>query len=536
MSSTKIEWATAVWNPVVGCTKVSAGCKNCYAKMTHDRRHKAVLAGKPMPVQYAQSFETVQLKPERLTAPLHWRKPQRVFVNSVSVSSIERRPGLQAIVELADAGAIDVVVYHESSRLARDEELAQWLINRLERRSVRLVNMAKPDVDYRTSDGRFLFALDSTLDAYYRRKIGEHIRKGKSELFERGLPVGMLPFGYSRPAPGEVPLVVESEALAVREVFARRLAGVGDGEIAAWLNSAGYRPRSRQGYGQFTASSVRSMWENDFYAGWVRHLGRRRRGVHEALVTDEVWSRSQARPQERRGRPDGSRGLLLVGLARCAACGGKLWASRTADTGRGGWYREPSHLQFRECANAHTGWNGAEVDGVVSGVMRGLGLDADWLAAVAREARKVRKARSSVTVDRAALEGERARATRAYIAGALPEGEWLAVCARVDERLAGAEAGGGVTEVLTALGRLESFASLWDRATSTERREAVGIVLERAVLDTREKRLWLEPRGAYGGLFAHRRGWLRGEGIVGAPRAGAEGVATGLYAPWELVA
>ena len=82
--STGIQWTDETWNPVVGCTKVSQGCKLCYAKVLHDRRHKAALTGKHVHTQYLHPFETVQLVPERLDRPLHWRKPRRVFVNSVS--------------------------------------------------------------------------------------------------------------------------------------------------------------------------------------------------------------------------------------------------------------------------------------------------------------------------------------------------------------------------------------------------------------------------------------------------------------------
>lgn len=84
MGKTSIEWATDVWNPVTGCTKVSQGCKNCYAKTLHDMRHKAYQEGKHVPLQYAKPFETVQLHPDRLELPLHWKKPRRIFVNSMS--------------------------------------------------------------------------------------------------------------------------------------------------------------------------------------------------------------------------------------------------------------------------------------------------------------------------------------------------------------------------------------------------------------------------------------------------------------------
>jgi protein gp37 len=80
-----IGWTDATWNPVVGCTQVSPGCANCYAKQLHDKRHKAFQAGKLQNVrQYAQPFETVQLFDGRLDQPLRWRKPRRIFVNSMS--------------------------------------------------------------------------------------------------------------------------------------------------------------------------------------------------------------------------------------------------------------------------------------------------------------------------------------------------------------------------------------------------------------------------------------------------------------------
>ena len=82
--STAIQWTDETWNPVVGCERVSPGCAHCYAKELHDKRHKAFVAGKAVAPQYAEPFETVQLKPERLDYPLRWRKPKRIFVNSVS--------------------------------------------------------------------------------------------------------------------------------------------------------------------------------------------------------------------------------------------------------------------------------------------------------------------------------------------------------------------------------------------------------------------------------------------------------------------
>lgn len=83
--TTNISWADKVWNPVVGCTQVSPGCAHCYAKTLHDKRHAAYREGKLQAhPQFAVPFEQVQTMWGRLRDPLRWRRPCRVFVNSVS--------------------------------------------------------------------------------------------------------------------------------------------------------------------------------------------------------------------------------------------------------------------------------------------------------------------------------------------------------------------------------------------------------------------------------------------------------------------
>jgi protein gp37 len=72
-----IEWTGATWNPVTGCTKVSAGCKNCYA----ERMAKRLQAMGQR--NYRDGF-ALTLQPHMLEHPLSWKKPQTIFVNSMS--------------------------------------------------------------------------------------------------------------------------------------------------------------------------------------------------------------------------------------------------------------------------------------------------------------------------------------------------------------------------------------------------------------------------------------------------------------------
>lgn len=76
-NDSKIEWTDATWNPVRGCTKISPGCKHCYAE-TFAERWRGI-PGHP----YEQGFD-LRLVPEKLDEPLKWKKPRRIFVNSMS--------------------------------------------------------------------------------------------------------------------------------------------------------------------------------------------------------------------------------------------------------------------------------------------------------------------------------------------------------------------------------------------------------------------------------------------------------------------
>jgi protein gp37 len=90
-TTTRIEWTDTTWNPVTGCTKISAGCDHCYADSIATR-----FAGTPA---FPNGFNPT-LRPERLGDPLHWRQPRRVFVNSMSDLSGGVESGLVRLATL----------------------------------------------------------------------------------------------------------------------------------------------------------------------------------------------------------------------------------------------------------------------------------------------------------------------------------------------------------------------------------------------------------------------------------------------------
>jgi len=115
---TKIEWTNEVWNPVTGCTKVSSGCKNCYAERIAHR------------FWGERKFTDVQCHPERLEQPLRWKKPRMVFVNSMSDLFHEDVPDdfidhVFAVIALVPKHTFQILT-------KRPARMAQYLSERIE--------------------------------------------------------------------------------------------------------------------------------------------------------------------------------------------------------------------------------------------------------------------------------------------------------------------------------------------------------------------------------------------------------------------
>lgn len=102
-ANSKIEWTDATWNPTRGCSRVSEGCRNCYAERIAARLNGTdIVEGKRVLRPFAgfavrtpsgpRWTGRVELIPEALNLPLHWRKPRRVFVNSMSDLFHEKLP------------------------------------------------------------------------------------------------------------------------------------------------------------------------------------------------------------------------------------------------------------------------------------------------------------------------------------------------------------------------------------------------------------------------------------------------------------
>lgn len=121
MKKSKIEWTEETWNPTTGCTKVSAGCKNCYAEVMANRLQAMGTPG------YENGFE-FSIMPDRLEQPLKKKKATKYFVNSMSDLFHEKMPQnfLDKIM-----GVIDLTPQHIYQILTkREDKMFEYFQNR----------------------------------------------------------------------------------------------------------------------------------------------------------------------------------------------------------------------------------------------------------------------------------------------------------------------------------------------------------------------------------------------------------------------
>ncbi len=207
---TGIAWTDASWNPVTGCTKVSQGCKHCYA----EREWARLTANTKATAYYGRAFTDVACHEDRLDQPLRWSKPRMIFVNSMSDLFHEDVPDefidrVFAVMALAEKHTFQVLT-------KRPERMRRWF-----------------DVGH---DNR-------------EHAVGQAMREIAASRGgdDAGLPEWPLPnvwLGVSiedqTTADERIPLLLQTPA-TVRWVSAEPLLGAVDLERVAWPNKCGHR-------------------------------------------------------------------------------------------------------------------------------------------------------------------------------------------------------------------------------------------------------------------------------------------------------
>lgn len=292
-----------------------------------------------------------------------WPVGHRIEDDGISRAEFKKRLGLNRVLALAREQKFGVLVVYMSSRLGGDmfrtlaflEELHELGVAVYYARDKKFVQLDSPD-------DKMIASFTGYVDERERADIVKKTIDGLQTKVRLGQAVQPAPYGYAaEPIPGALNkkgqpcsrwVIDEAEANVVRHIFDRYAAGVGLLKIAQELNSRGVKPPMRSGSQSasgWSRQTVRGLLTRTRYIGYMTHGAeeklyrggtriRQKRAEADVLrvetpvvVSPEVWSQVQLRltGNPRYGNAIVKRGrkpkYLLVGIAKCATCGGPIY-------------------------------------------------------------------------------------------------------------------------------------------------------------------------------------------------------------------
>ncbi len=389
---------------------------------------------------------------------------------------LDKRPQLAAMLEAAARGEFEVVVVHSLDRLARNAHAQREAMQRLGRAGVGLHSITEA-FDFTTPAGKLMLNMIGGVSEFFSDQLAVHVAKGQRERAAQGRPIGPVPFGYTVPEPGAVPLVDERAAPAVLDVFRRRAAGASLGDLASWLNGEGHRTQRGR---LFTGHALKDLLNCRFYAGYVSYRTEEFPGVHEAIVPVPLFERVQARRQHRDGgqRPRDEGVWALRGLLFCAACGRPVHCERHADGVP--YYRERHGW---ECTTVGRAVSSRRIDAEVGEWFSRVRLDRRWRERVVAAAVK---GDGQKTID--ALRDQRRRLARAYADGGYSEAEYTTRMKQLETAIEASQPD-RVPQLETIAALVADTRRLWSKALPHERRQLLAPLIDRVTVCLDSKRV-----------------------------------------------
>lgn len=199
-----------------------------------------------------------QTEKVKAMAVVHGAELADVIVDAGESAKSLNRPGMERLLALVDAGAVQVVIVAKLDRLTRSVKDLAVLLERFQRRGVSLISVAE-SLDTGSAAGRLVLNIMVSVSQWEREAIGERTRDAMSHKRNSGERVGTVPFGFRLAADGVHLEAEPREQEIIRRVRALSQEGHSTRRIAATLNSEGYRNRRGSAWRfQYVASILQS--------------------------------------------------------------------------------------------------------------------------------------------------------------------------------------------------------------------------------------------------------------------------------------
>ncbi|TXN31947.1 recombinase family protein [Lacisediminihabitans profunda] len=269
-----------------------------------------------------------------------WIVAEEYVDNDASAYRGKKRPEYRRMLEDISAGQRDAVIVYKLDRLTRQPRELEEFADVMAQAKVKDFGVVSGEVRLASSEGIAMARLLGTFAALESDIKSDRLKRKAQEIAEAGRPNGgnLRPFGYEK----NQLTMVESEAVAIRELASRYLAGESLGSLTAWLQDNGIS--SVAGL-PWRTTALRQTLTNPRIAGLRAHNGVIvATAVWPAIITPAQHKQLVAafarKAQSNRRAP---RRYLLSGMLRCSKCGNKLYSSARRDTRRYVCMSGPDH-------------------------------------------------------------------------------------------------------------------------------------------------------------------------------------------------
>jgi site-specific DNA recombinase len=449
---------------------------------------------------------------------------------SAHVEAIARRPVFRQLLDDAAKSKFDAVVVHTLDRWSRNLKVTLETLSILGKHKVGLISIVE-NIDYSKPEGMLFTQMIGAFAEFYSGSLGNHVRKGLEQRATEGKHTGGIPFGYEScwidgekgerrrrcdPEHQGGVHIHPKEGLAVAELFSKYASGtITLSRLASWLNDEGYRTRNMHclpdpngnlttGPRLFTTASVRGILHNPFYNGRIKHRDKLLPGIHESVISQDLFDIVQTTLKKNSGRSETlavkpERQYLLKGIVRCAYCGLPM-SSQTYNSGFT-YYRE--HKTSRSSGACKEGGSitCATIDVQIDKLVAAIELGPQWLEEVLSiislkdEVARVRKERLAV------LEKLR-RMGKAYVDGLFPDEEYhrqkklleMELESLVVPAASAAEEAGNL---------IMNLKNLWTEANLEEKRKLLMTMLDAVYIDARKTKsiVAIKPKPPFKPVF-----------------------------------
>ncbi len=304
----------------------------------------------------------------------------------------DKRPAFQKMIADAKEKAFDVILVHKLDRFSRSIEQTLAYFKMLNEHGV-VFTSGTENFDFSRPEGRLFFNMMAVFAQWYLENLSAEAIKAKEELFSKGLHNGPAPFGYQKNKKTGRCEIVPDEAKVVKAAFELSASGTYTHRmIAEMLNEQFTTRRGRH----FSKDTVTNMLRNEFYYGMVSYRENIRPGIHDPIISKELYEKSQSITRERASTPKGhlierhkeraprsttQRYYMLQRIIRCDACDRYL-RIQSVDEHR--YYKEVSLERGLTCTLAGKTVRMKAADQEMVAVLSQLKLPADWQEEISR--------------------------------------------------------------------------------------------------------------------------------------------------------